>query len=225
MNNPIVLVAARGSSKRIERKNLQEVGGKPLVYYPISNALECFEEVFVSTEDSEIAKISKDYGATIIDRPKDLSDDNSSVEDVIKDAIDQLDLNNEGEKDIIILSACSPFCKFESILKAYDKFIKSNYDTIFSVNKNYDDYWISNDGVFERVREGEARRQQDRGPYFIENSAFYITKVKNLMNCEYILEGNVYGFEIDYIESIDINTQIDLDYANFLYNKMQNDQT
>jgi N-acylneuraminate cytidylyltransferase len=86
----IAIIPARGGSKRIPRKNLQLVNGKPLISYPILAALQSgvFSDVFVSTDDSEISEIAQSYGAKVpFIRSADLSDDLTPTIPVVRDAI------------------------------------------------------------------------------------------------------------------------------------------
>jgi N-acylneuraminate cytidylyltransferase/CMP-N,N'-diacetyllegionaminic acid synthase len=76
--NVIAIIPARGGSKGIPRKNLVDIGGKPLVAYSIEHALKSklVNRVIVSTEDMEIAAVSREYGAEVpVMRPKELAED------------------------------------------------------------------------------------------------------------------------------------------------------
>lgn len=89
----IAIVPARGGSKRIRRKNIRDFAGKPMITYALRAAFNSglFSHVVVSTDDHEIAEISKAYGAEIpFIRPAELSDDYSSTVSVVGHAIDQV---------------------------------------------------------------------------------------------------------------------------------------
>ena len=86
----ICIILARGGSKGLKNKNLRKVNGKPLIYYPIKDALKTniIDDVIVSTDDQEIAEISVKYGAKVpFLRSKDSSGDFSSTFDVLKETI------------------------------------------------------------------------------------------------------------------------------------------
>lgn len=78
------MIPARGGSKRLPRKNILEVGGLPMLAYPIRAAQDSglFDDIFVSTEDAEIAEVARNYGAEIIQRPPELAEDRSTVAQV-----------------------------------------------------------------------------------------------------------------------------------------------
>ena len=73
------LILARGGSKGVPRKNIKDLCGKPLIYYPIEVAKKSkqISEIYVSTDDEEIANIATYYGAQVIIRPPELANDNS----------------------------------------------------------------------------------------------------------------------------------------------------
>jgi pseudaminic acid cytidylyltransferase len=71
----IAIIPARGGSKRIPHKNIKEFLGKPIIWYPIKTALKVFDKVVVSTDDYEIAEVSREAGAEVAMRPPELSDD------------------------------------------------------------------------------------------------------------------------------------------------------
>lgn len=75
------LIPARGGSKRLPRKNILDVAGKPMLAYSIeiARATGLFEQIFVSTEDDEIAFVARQYGAEVIERPVEIAADRSTV--------------------------------------------------------------------------------------------------------------------------------------------------
>jgi len=88
----ICLILARGSSKGVPRKNVKILGNKPLIGYSIDSAKNSkyVDEIFVSTEDKEIKQISLNYDAQVIDRPKNLAQDDTEYIDVVKHLLEQI---------------------------------------------------------------------------------------------------------------------------------------
>ena len=87
----IAVIPARGGSKRIPRKNIKEFCGKPIIAWSIDAAIKTnlFDKVIVSTDDEEIADVSRLYGATVpFLRPSELSDDFTGTNAVVKHAIE-----------------------------------------------------------------------------------------------------------------------------------------
>jgi pseudaminic acid cytidylyltransferase len=86
----VALIPARGGSKRLPRKNILELAGKPMLAYPINaaQASGLFDEIYVSTEDDEIARVAETYGATVIKRPQAIAGDRSTVVEVCLHAVE-----------------------------------------------------------------------------------------------------------------------------------------
>jgi len=132
----LCVIPARGGSKRISKKNIRDFCGKPIIAYSIEAALasSCFDKVIVSTDEKEIAAIACEYGAEApFIRPKELSDDYTGTNEVIKHAI-----NWYQEKHEIISFACciyatAPFVRAEYIVEGYEKLSSSNKSFAFSV--------------------------------------------------------------------------------------------
>ena len=80
----VTLIPARGGSKGIPKKNIIDINGKPLLAYSIEASLDSnVDETWVSTDDDEIAKTAKEYGARVLRRPDDIARDDSTSESVL----------------------------------------------------------------------------------------------------------------------------------------------
>lgn len=130
----VAIIPARGGSKRIPRKNIKEFFGKPLIAYSIETALESnlFEKVVVSTDDKEIAKIAKEYGAEVIKRPDELADDFTPTIPVIAHAIEVISKDMEDIQAVCCIYATAPFLKVKYIKEAYKKFTNNKNAYCFS---------------------------------------------------------------------------------------------
>lgn len=110
MAETVALIPARGGSKGLSRKNLAQLGGKPLIAWTIEAALAASRlgRVFVSTEDAEIAEVASEHGAVVIDRPEALAGDYTRIEDVIAHALDDLGAGGRMEEFFALLQPTSP---------------------------------------------------------------------------------------------------------------------
>ena len=132
----ICIIPARGGSKRIPRKNIKEFNGIPIIAYSIKAAIDsnCFDKVIVSTDDEEIASVSKFYGAEIpFIRPQELSNDYIDTISVIKHAIEWFEDNNITIKYVCCLYATAPFIQSKIISDAYVQLKDSEASYCFSV--------------------------------------------------------------------------------------------
>ena len=126
----LAVIPARGGSKRIPRKNIKDFLGKPLIAYSIETAIDSnlFDKIIVSTDDEEVAQVSKQYGAEVpFVRPKELSDDFTGTNDVVKHAINWF-LEQGAQVDYACcIYATAPLLKSQYLkqglekLQAYDK--------------------------------------------------------------------------------------------------------
>jgi len=132
----ICIIPARGGSKRIPRKNIKEFNGMPIIAYSIKAAIDsnCFDKVIVSTDDDEIAALSKHYGAEVpFTRPQELSGDYTSTISVIKHAIEWFESNKININYVCCLYATAPFIQSKTISNAYLQLIDSGANYCFSV--------------------------------------------------------------------------------------------
>ena len=130
----VAIIPARGGSKRIPRKNIKNFCGKPMIAYSIEAALasKLFDKVIVSTDDEEIVKIAKEYGAEVpFIRPTELSDDHTATIPVIAHAIKELQ-KEEPVSIACCIYATAPFIQERYLKEAYKALIKNQSDYAFS---------------------------------------------------------------------------------------------
>ena len=137
---PICLIPARGGSKGIPRKNIKPLNKKPLIAHTIQACKnsKIFSDVIVSTDDKEIAEISQKYGAkTPFLRPKKLSLDSSSIDNVVLHAITKL-IDQKYEFNILVLRDCTvPFIRNNDIKKSIEILKKTNADVVCGVYRQH----------------------------------------------------------------------------------------
>ena len=116
-----VIIPARGGSKGVPRKNIRILNGLPLIAYPIQAAQKStyVSEIYISTDDQEIAEIAKKYGAKIIQRPTKYATDNALDIDVMRHAVEYL----SDHDDIIHLRATTPMVQSHIIDRAVEYFV------------------------------------------------------------------------------------------------------
>ncbi|WOE69934.1 pseudaminic acid cytidylyltransferase [Hydrogenimonas thermophila] len=135
MCKKVCIIPARGGSKRIPKKNIKPFYGKPLIAYSIETAKqsELFDRIIVSTDDEEIAKIAKEYGAEVpFMRPKELADDYSGTDKVTKHAIDWLESIGEKYDYVCTIYATAPLLQAQYLVEGYEKLKHSDAVYVFS---------------------------------------------------------------------------------------------
>lgn len=131
----VAIIPARGGSKRIPRKNIRPFFGKPMIAWSIEAAIasDCFDQVIVSTDDSEIASIAVDFGAEVpFLRPSSLSDDYATSTEVVKHAVDWLVEKKCGLEAACCIYATAPFVTPELLRQAYELMISEKKSYAFT---------------------------------------------------------------------------------------------
>ncbi|EKO3593981.1 acylneuraminate cytidylyltransferase family protein [Vibrio metschnikovii] len=214
----VALITARGGSKGLPRKNILPLHGIPLIAWTIRAAINTIsiDRVIVSTDDEEIATISKSFGAEVIDRPSELATDTASSMDVIAHAIFVLDVDGRKPKDIVLLQPTSPLRTSEHIENAVSIFYEKNADGVISVfEPSYTpikSYIENTDGSIEGLysREAPYLRRQDLPRAFQPNGAIYIFSVNEFIKNNTFPKKNVFPYIMSIADSIDIDTFEDL---------------
>ena len=227
------VITARGGSKGIPRKNIKELAGKPLIAHTIEAAKKSqyLTRCIVSTDDREIAEISRKYGAEIpFMRPAELAQDASTSIEVVQHVLRKLkDDSGEGYDYLMILQPTSPLRSVEDIDESIKLAVDTDADSVMSM-KELDDFASKKvkkieDGVVLPYFENEgttSSRRQDLKKMYKRNCAIYLTKT----GC--IMEGDLFGkvsraYVMPEERSVDINKLTDFELAEFLIQKSNND--
>jgi N-acylneuraminate cytidylyltransferase len=131
----VCIIPARGGSKRIPKKNIKYFHNKPMIAYSIEVAKnsKLFDKIIVSTDDEEIAKIAREYGAeTPFMRPKELSDDFTGTGAVVNHAIKFLKDNKEDIKYICTIYATAPLLQQEYLVEGFERLKDSDAHMAFA---------------------------------------------------------------------------------------------
>ena len=218
MNKTIAIIPARGGSKRLPNKNLKLLNGTPLLAHSILFAQKhsFIDAVYVTTDDTNIKKCALEYGAIVIDRPAALSGDFEPTISALKHVLEQI----APIENVILLQPTNPLRPENLLNEAFDIFKKCNYESLFTVSPNHQKLGkiINNNFVSFNYQIGQ--RSQDLEPLFYENGLLYITKSKLILN-NVIINENAYPLIVNHVfGTVDIDTQDDFDYANFLLNNI-----
>ncbi len=137
----ICIIPARGGSKRLSRKNITPVLGKPMISYALSAAFDSRyigkNVTYVSTEDTEIAEISASLGATVVDRPASLAEDTVWTQEVVEHAVKVIEEKTGDYFDIIVrVQANSPQVTSTKIDECIEKLINNGLWEVFTVDQH-----------------------------------------------------------------------------------------
>jgi|TARA_B110000483_G_C18161749_1_gene529587 CMP-N,N'-diacetyllegionaminic acid synthase len=217
-NKFMFIIPAKGNSQRIKNKNLKKLNGLPLVEYTLSflKKNQIHKNIYLSTENSKIKKISKKYNINIIDRPKKLCGKHTSTEAVVLDLLNRIDFKAKGFEWIITLQPTSPFRKISTLKKCLRYTKNKSFDVITTFKKNKGDFWINNNNKIKRIFPSWPRNQHQRNNLYEETSSIYINRISQLFKTKSMISGNVKLVLTNNEENIDINTLEDFDYSEYL---------
>lgn len=204
----IALIPARGGSKRLPRKNILPLAGKPLIAYSIEYAISEGIPVYVSTDDAEIKEISLQYGSKVIDRPTELASDHATTASVLQHTAQWL-MDHGVEYDyIIILQATNPLRPKGFLSEAIEVVDKEKPNSLMSVNAILRKQGRIVDNRFDPVNYYFGQRSQDMEVWYYENGLIAITSK------EKCLEGVVFTPDVRPLVCDHIYGEIDIDTLN-----------
>jgi pseudaminic acid cytidylyltransferase len=221
----IAVIPARGGSKRIPRKNIKLFHGLPVIAYAIKAAKESeiFDEVFVSTDDSEIAQIAESFGATVPWlRPKDLSDDYATTVSVMKDAVEKLKTNLIDLENICCIYPTTPLLKPSFISQGLQILEDGDWDYVLSASRaeTPPERFFSlgaNKRVEMHFPEHEVTRTQEFLTAYHDAGQFYFGRRSSWESGLQIFSSRSTIIEIPRELSVDIDTLDDWHYAEYLF--------
>jgi len=221
----ICFIAARGGSKGVKRKNIRLLDGKPLIAYTIESALDSkiFNHVVVSTEDEEIAKISKKFGADVpFLRPKKLASDNANMNDVLLHGIKQL-YNLGYNFDILVIRDCTvPFIRNKDIKGSISLLKKSKVDTVLGVyrqhlNPYFNMMEINSNGflkISKRPKKSIIRRQD--APIVYQLNGLFTMYAEKFLKYKTTLMPKALPYEIPQETGLMIDTELEFKIAELI---------
>ena len=213
------VIPARGGSKGIPYKNIQKLGGRPLISYTIEAALKSksLSKVIVSTDDARIAEISRSFGAEVpFLRPADLAKDDTPSLSVIQHAVKYIEDTERCVLDVIvILQPTSPLRNEKYIDDAVEKLLKTGVDSVVTVCKvKHHPFWsfiAKGDSLYPFSMKGIAvNKRQDLPEIYGLNGAVYAVRRNVLFE-----QNSVFGRETKAVvmseeESVDIDDYFNL---------------
>lgn len=221
----LAIIPARGGSKGVPFKNIKNLGSHPLIYYTIKAAKESklITRIIVSTDDQDIADIGLKEGVEVpFLRPKELASDKAKAIDNYIYTIEKI---NETEKasidEFVVLQPTSPFRDSSDIDNAIEIFRQKKATSVISVvEAEHPPFWykkVDRDGVLKDLLNGEnSLNRQEYLNTYIPNGAIYIFDYNTLKNRLSYYTEKTYPYIMSKEKSVDIDTFLDFDFAEFM---------
>ena len=210
----VAIIPARGGSERIPRKNLIPIAGKPLVAHTIAHATAAalVDEVWVSTDDEEIAAVARAGGARCVRRPEHLANATATSEAALIHALDERLREGLHDPDAVLFLQCtSPVRRPDDIDRAIEMFWSGGWDSVMSVTETTRFIWARRNGEAVSLNYDYRRRQreQDLDRQYQENGSLYLCRPDRLRRDNNRLGGRIGFFEMDYWASFQIDSPED----------------
>lgn len=225
--NCVAIITARGGSKRIPRKNIKDFCGEPIIAYSIKAAKESniFDKVMVSTDDSEIADIAMQYGASVpFMRSAKNSDDYSGTSDVLLEVVGEYEKLGKEYNTVCCIYPTAPFVTADKLRKASEFFINNSADALVPVVRYSfppQRCFVKNGKIIEyKWPEYKESRSQDLEPFYHDAGQFYFIKTEVLKTQQTMVPTNTIPFEVDELEVQDIDNITDWKLAELKFKLM-----
>lgn len=224
----LAVILARGGSKRLPRKNVLDLAGKPLVVWSIESGLQSnyIDKVIVSSDDDKILTIAQKYGSEIIRRPEELANDTATSFDAITHTLE----NTEKYDYVVLLQPTSPLRTAEQVDEAIALLQEKEADAVISVcEMDHSPLWsntLPEDGSMKDFLRDEIKNQrsQDLEKYYRLNGAIYICDTNRLLEEKSFLLGeNIFAYKMDRESSVDIDEALDFSLAELLIDRRRSE--
>ena len=226
MTNPsdrpkcVMIIPARGGSKGLPRKNVLPFRGKPLISWSIHAGLDAaaVDDVYVSTDDDEIAVAAEAAGAKVIRRPDELASDTASSEAALLHALDKIE-EADGPVDILVFAQCtSPLMTASDVDGVVQALLDNGADTSFAGAPFHRFVWrLENDEVTAvNHPQGRRDRRQDRPKELLEAGSIYAMRAPGFRQSRYRFFGKIAAYSIAPERAVEIDDLADFEFAEAL---------
>jgi CMP-N-acetylneuraminic acid synthetase len=221
----LALIPARGGSKGIPHKNIRQFAGKPLIAWTIEAALACphIDDVVVTTDDVEIAEISRLWGARVpFMRPPELAQDSSPSIDVVMHALNQL----PGYDAVVLLQPTSPLRTVDD-LNGLLVFARDQqaHAVVSIAEPAASPYWMyqltSNRELKKLIETPDITRRQNLPAVYALNGALYFANIEWLKQTQSFLTDETKGYVMTRENSLDIDTPLDWEFAELVMSRQR----
>lgn len=215
-NSVLAVIVARGGSKGLPRKNVLDLGGKPMVAWSVAagQGATSVDRVILSTDDDEIIDAARAAGCEVpFKRPPELATDTAGIADVVIHALDHAGRDYDY---LVLLQATSPLRIAVDIDAAVDLCHRSGASSCVSVvpvsKSPFWIYQIAADGTLDHLLQppAEASRRQDLPPAYALNGAVYVVRVPWFRTHRKFLADDTQAHVMTAERSVDVDTGMDL---------------
>ena len=225
--NYVALICARGGSKGVRGKNIRLLKGRPLIGWSIQVAkrVSQISRIIVSTDSEEIARIAREQGAEVpFARPSALAEDSSPEWLVWRHALDYLRMDEKESLDgLVVVPPTSPLRSSQDIENCISEYERGGVDVVITVseahrNPYFNMVTVNDQGFVELVISPKENfyRRQDAPNIFDVTTVCYVVRAQFVQQYSGIFEGKVRSVFVPPERALDIDTELDFKFAEFL---------
>lgn len=220
----LCIIPARGGSKRIPKKNIRCFNGRPIISYPIMNAIDAkiFTHVMVSTDDDQIGNIAKDFGASVpFKRSCNTANDTASTAEVVLEVLNEYKKIGMEFDYVCCLYPVAVFTDSNMLKNSFELLQQQGISGVVPVVRF--GFPIQRavrivDGKMQMIwPENAFARSQDLEPAYHDCGQFYWARVINFLSEKTLYLQDSLAYEIDEMHAQDIDTFKDWEIAEFKY--------
>lgn len=219
----VAIVPARGGSKRLPRKNILPVCGKPMIQWTIGNCINSsvFERIIVSTDDEEIAALSRDAGAEVVMRPDHMATDDAHEFDAYLHVLEHLKSEAAAYPDMFCgIYPTAALIKPEDYKNAYARFSESYADVLMSVTSYtihpYKSLEADAEGYLKMVYPQFCKDRSQTYPQWVSsNGTFYFMRTKSFVQKPNYYPDRLIGYDVPPDRAVDVDTADDFNLLEF----------
>ena len=220
---PVAIIPARGGSKRLPRKNILPVGGKPMLAWPVQACLDSgvFHSVIVSTDDDEIATVAHKAGARIIIRPAEMATDTASEILAYQHVIETLAAEKITPEFFCGVYPTAIFLSADDFKEAFQKIKETKADVVMGVSA-YDLHPFkaleeTSGGHLKMVYPEWCLKRSQLYPHYVaSNGTLYFFRTQPFLQAPTYYPEKLAGYEIESSRVTDIDTEEDYKLAQFM---------
>jgi len=227
LGNVLIVIPARGGSKRLPRKNVLPLAGKPLICWTIETALDTYLDarIVVTSDDDKILSLAQEYadqGVVAHNRPDELATDTATTADALIDVVKTECAAGYSADTLILLQPTSPLRNANDILAAVQVFETTGCrDTVVSVCEvDHPTAWvgmIDDDSRFSGI-DLSGKRSQDYQKEYRLNGAVYVARAEVLMDKQVLFTDQLLASVMPRIRSLDVDDVVDFKICESLIN-------
>ncbi|ABM76870.1 cytidylyltransferase domain-containing protein [Prochlorococcus marinus] len=217
-------IFARGGSKGLPGKNIMKISGIPLIAHAIllAKKIKVVDRIFVSTDSDEIESIAKNYGAEIIQRPKELATDQAPEWKAWQHAVSYVRTKYGNFDTFLSLPCTSPLRTINDVERCLNG-LDAETDIVITISPSSRNPWFNMVKITDKhkvkriMEEHSISRRQDAPQCFDIATIAYVSRPEYILRASNVWDGVVVGVEVLKEHAIDIDTEFDFAMAKFIF--------